>query len=53
MPEEFEDSDFYLDDEDREEQTVWTCGCGTVVPDRQMGGMCPTCGAYMEEEPMY
>lgn len=43
----------YEEENDDPEYTVWTCGCGTVTSRRQMGSMCPTCGAYMEEEPMF
>ena len=48
-----EDEELYDDERDEPEQTVWTCSCGCMASKRPMGAMCPKCGAYMEEEPMY
>ena len=46
--EDFEDDYF---DDDEEESNCWVCcGCGWVGAERPMGGECPKCMGYVEEE---
>ena len=49
--EDFDDWGHDPEDDDDGTPDYWACYCcGTSTAQRQMGNMCPTCGAYMEEE---
>lgn len=51
MSEDLPEPDFDFDENGPQEPDYWACyGCGTTTGKRQMGNMCPKCGAYMEEE---